>query len=386
MRRTLKYRLYRTKHDRVLVERIEYASEIWNHYVALTRRYYRLYGKYPGYYKLKRHLTKLKKQRRFQHWNGVGSQAAQMVIQRLDLSYQAFFDYQAGKRPRVGLPSFKKRSKYTSFTLTQAGWKYEGGNRFRIGKRTFKFVLSREVTGAIKTVTVKRDRCGDLWLCLSVVEESAYPVPHEEVTYPVGMDFGLKTFLTLSDGSEIASPLFFRMAQTEIARLNRALSRKRKAGRGSVPSRHRRAAHRRLARAHRRIAWKRRDWFFKAAHELCDRFDLIGIEDLSLKGMQRLWGRKVSDLAFGEFVEILSYVCQKRGVLLQQVERYYPSSKTCSTCGVVNDKLTLSDRHWRCVCGVAHDRDGNAAINIRDRAWSLSRGTVRPGVAPARAA
>ena len=386
MRRTLKYRLYRTKHDRVLVERIEYASEIWNHYVALTRRYYRLYGTYPGYYKLKRHLRKLKKQRRFQHWNLVGSQAAQMVIQRLDLSYQAFFDYKASKRPRVGLPSFKKRSKYTSFTLTQAGWKYEGGNRFRIGKRTFKFVLSREVTGAIKTVTVKRDRCGDLWLCLCVVEESAYRVPHEEVTHPVGMDFGLKTFLTLSDGSEIASPLFFRMAQTEIARLNRALSRKRKAGRGSVPSRHSRAAHRRLARAHRRIAWKRRDWFFKAAHELCDRFDLLGIEDLCLKGMQRLWGRKVSDLAFGEFVEILSYVCQKRGVLLQQVERYYPSSKTCSTCGVVNDKLTLSDRHWRCVCGVAHDRDGNAAINIRDRAWSLSRGTVRPGVAPARAA
>ena len=378
MRRTLKYRLYRTKHDRVLVERIEYASEIWNHYVALTRRYYRLYGKYPGYYKLKRHLTKLKKQRRFQHWNLVGSQAAQMVIQRLDLSYQAFFDYQAGKRPRVGLPSFKKRSKYTSFTLTQAGWKYEGANRFRIGKRTFKFVLSREVTGAIKTVTVKRDRCGDLWLC--VVEESAYRVPHEEVTHPVGMDFGLKVFLTLSDGSEIESPQFFRESKKEIARLCRDLSRKRKG------SRHRRAARRGLARTHRRIAWKRRDWFFKTAHDLCDRFDFIGIEDLCLKGMQRLWGRKVCDLAFGEFVEILTYVCHKRGVVLHQVARYYPSSKRCSRCGVVNEKLRLSDRYWRCVCGVAHDRDHNASVNIRDRAWSLFRGTVRPSIAAARAA
>ena len=380
MRRTIKYRLYHSGHDRVLVERIEYASEIWNHYVALTRRYYRLYGTYPGYYKLKRHLTKLKKQRRFQHWNPVGSQAAQMVIKRLDLSYQAYFDSKAGKRPQVGLPSFKKRSKYSSFTLTQAGWKYLGANRMRIGSRTFKFVLSREITGEIKTVTVKRDRCGDLWLCLSVVEEAAYPVPHEEVTHPVGMDYGLKTFLTLSDGSEIASPLFFREAQAEIAKLNRRLSRKRKG------SRHWRVARRRLARAHRRIAWKRRDWFFKTAHDLCDRFDFVGIEDLCLKGMQRLWGRKVSDLAFGEFVEILSYVCQKRGVMLQQVERYYPSSKTCSMCGVVNDKLTLSDRHWRCVCGVAHDRDANASVNIRDRAWSLFRGTVRPGVASARAA
>ena len=198
--------------------------------------------------------------------------------------------------------------------------------------------------------------------------------------HPVGMDFGLKTFLTLSDGSEIESPLFLREGQVEIARLNRALSRKRKG------SRHWRAARRGLARAHRRIAWKRRDWFFRVAHDLCDRFDFIGIEDLCLKGMQRLWGRKVNDLAFGEFVAILSYVCQKRGVMLGQVERYYPSSKTCSTCGVVNDRLRLSDRHWRCVCGVAHDRDGNAALNIRDRAWSLSQGTVRPRVASARAA
>ena len=380
MRRTLKYRLYRTKHDRVLVERIEYASEIWNHFVALTRRHYRLYGTYPGYYKLKRHLTKLKKQHRFQHWNGVGSQAAQMVIKRLDLSYQAYFDYKAGKRPRVGLPSFKKRTKYTSFTLTQTGWKYLGGNRFIMGRQTYKFEFSRAVSGPIKTVTVKRDRCGDLWLCLSVVEESVYRVPHEEVTHPVGMDFGLKVFLTLSDGSEIESPQFFREGQKEISRLHRALSRKRKG------SRHWRAARRGLARSHRRIAWKRRDWFFKTAHDLCDGFDFIGIEDLCLKGMQRRWGRKVCDLAFGEFVEILTYVCQKRGVVLHQVERYYPSSKRCSQCGAVNEKLRLSDRHWRCACGVVHDRDANASINIRDRAWSLFRGTVRPSIGTARAA
>ena len=211
-------------------------------------------------------------------------------------------------------------------------------------------------------------------------DASGYPSPHEEVTRPVGMDFGLKTFLTLSDGSEIKSPEFFREGQKEIGRVNRRLSRKRKG------SRHWYAAQRRLARAHRRIAWTRRDWFFKTAHDLCDAFDFIGIEDLSLKGMQMLWGRKVSDLAFGEFVEILTYVCHKRGVVLGQVERYYPSSKRCSRCGAVNEKLRLSDRHWRCKCGVAHCRDHNASVNIRDRAWSLFRGTVRPSMGTARAA
>ena len=198
--------------------------------------------------------------------------------------------------------------------------------------------------------------------------------------HPVGMDFGLKVFLTLSDGSEMVSPQFFRESKKEIARLCRDLSRKRNG------SRHSRAARRGLARAHRRIAWKRRDWFFKTAHDLCDRFDFIGIEDLSLKGMQRLWGSSVNDLAFGEFVKVLTYVCRKRGIVLGQVDRYYPSSKTCNRCGVVNDKLALSDRHWRCVCGVAHDRDANASINIRDRAWSLFRGTVRPSIGTARAA
>jgi len=369
-----------------LTRRIEYASEIWNHHIALCRRYYRLYGKYPGYYNLKRHLTKLKKQRRFRHWNEVGSQAAQMVIKRLDLSYQAFFDCVAGKRSNVGLPGFKKRSKYSSFTLTQAGWKYEGGNAIRIGKRTHKFVLSRPIPtgfggkGIIKTVTIKRDRCGDLWLCLSVIEENESTNQHAEVMNPVGMDFGLKTFLSLSDGSGIKSPLFFREGQRDIARLNRELSRKVKG------SRHWHYTKNRLARAHRRIAWKRRDWFFKLAHDLCDAFDFVGIEDLSLKGMQRLWGRKVSDLAFGEFVEILRHVCQKRGVVLAQVERFYASSKTCSRCGFINDKLTLSDRYWRCSCGVMHDRDHNASVNIRDRALSLFRGTVRPLVGAARAA
>jgi len=88
LRRTLKYRLYRSRHDRVLVGRIEYACEIWNHFVALTRRYYRRYGTDPGYDKMQKHLTKLKKQRRFEHWNEVGSQAAQMVVRHLDLSYR----------------------------------------------------------------------------------------------------------------------------------------------------------------------------------------------------------------------------------------------------------------------------------------------------------
>ena len=206
-RRSYRYRMYRSKRDKHLVRQIELASEIWNWGVALTRRYYSLYGKYPGYYKIKRQLTKRKK-RDMGRWYGLNSQAGQNVIERLDKSYQRFFS-----DPKAGRPGFKKRTKYPSFTLTQTGWKLSDGqagpgsaqsNRLRIGTHTFKFVLSRPIEGEVKTVTIKRDRCGDLWVCFSVVEDVQPSMPRTGSA--VGVDFGLKEFLVLSDGERVESP------------------------------------------------------------------------------------------------------------------------------------------------------------------------------------
>ncbi len=117
---------------------------------------------------------------------------------------------------------FKKRRGYTSFTLKQAGWAYLGSGRVRIGRRPYRFVESRPVSGQVKTVTIKRDRAGRLWILFSILEanagdlESPIPGPHEEVMHPVGLDFGLKTFLTLSDGTQVASPQFFKASLKEI--------------------------------------------------------------------------------------------------------------------------------------------------------------------------
>ncbi len=374
MRRTLKYRLYTSEKDKHLVEQIHVAASIWNHSVALTRRYYRLYGKSLSTNRLQKHIAKLR--RRNPYWQRLGSQAVQDVCQRLDKAYQRFF-----KDPsRVGRPGFKKRRGYTSFTLKQAGWAYLGSGRMRIGKRPYRFIESRPISGQIKTVTIKRDRAGRLWILFSVLEsdvgDSGSPVPklHEEVTHPVGLDFGLKTFLTLSDGTSVASPEFFKASISEIRRCHRDLSRKQKG------SRNRADARRRLALSYDRISNQRRDWFFKTAHRLCDRFDLISVEDLNIDGMKRLWGRKVSDLAFAEFASVLAWVCLKRGVHFVKVDRFYASTKTCSDCGEKQD-LSLSNRMWVCSsCGAVHNRDQNAALNIcREGASSLGLGNVRPG-------
>ncbi len=152
---------------------------------------------------------------------------------------------------------------------------------------------------------------------------------------------------------------FLREGLKEIRKLNKSLSRKKKG------SHNRKRARFELARAHRRIADRRRDYHFKLAKELTEKYSLICVEDLNLKAMQKLWGRKISDLGHSQFVNILKYQCAKTGATVVEIPRFYPSSKTCSNCGHVLDDLPLGVREWICpACGAKHDRDLNAALNI----------------------
>lgn len=371
---TYKYRLYSNDKNKHLHQAIDISGLIWNHCVALQRRYYRLTGKYIHKYDLRNHIARLRNRSKYAHWKLVDSQAVGEIVFRLDAAYQRFFQYKTGKTTqRAGRPSFKKVKLYKSFTLRQNGWKLLGGNRIRIQGRTYKFSKSREIEGRIKTVTVKRDELGHLWLCFAV-ENGTYPEPVTPSNI-VGMDFGLKTFLSLSDGTRIESPLFYKTALNEIRRLHRELSRKLNG------SHNRKQAKLALAKAHERITNLRRDWFFKLAHDLTNRFDVMVLEDLNIKAMKTLWGRKVSDLGFAAFVDILKHIAAKKGKTVHFVDRFFPSSKTCSVCGEVNHSLQLSDRHWTCVgCGTTHDRDHNASVNIeREGSSSLGLGDVRPG-------
>lgn len=371
--KTLKFKLYRSRKNKHLHHQIDISGVIWNHCIALHRRYYKLTGKYINVYAMQKHIAKLKKLPKYEFWNLVGSQAIQDICQRIDRSYQLFFKSKAGKiSTKNGRPGFVKVKKYSSFTLKQAGWKLLGDNKIKIGKYVFKFSKSREILGTIKTVTIKRNALGELFLCFAI--ETNEDAPDRLDNTIVGVDFGLKTFLTMSDGQTIESPLWFRNALKEIRQASREFSRKVK------KSGHWYAAKDKLNRLYESIANQRRDWFFKLAHDLTDRYSIIVMETLNISAMKRMWGRKVSDLAFSEFRAILEYVAKQKGKLVHFVDRFYPSSKTCSCCGYINKGLKLSDRHWRCPsCNVIVDRDANAAVNIeREGASSLGLGTVRP--------
>lgn len=358
--RSYKFKLYRSKRNRRLDALVDLAGEIWNHCIALHRRYYGIYHKTLKTNELQKHITKLKRLPRYAHWNNLGSQAIQDITQRIGNAYDAFFDHVKKKKPgKKAPPRFRKRMKYKSFTLKQSGYKFiPGTNRVVIMGHEYKYSKSREFEGKVKTLTVKRNALGEFFIF--VVCEVEMPEVLLRAGNAVGLDFGLKDFLTLDNGQRIESPLWYTSELKSLKSKNRAFSRcERK-------SNNRKRAYETLVRQHEKVANSRRDWFFKLAHELTSHYEIICIEDLNIGGMKRLWGRKVSDLAFAEFVKILEHVASQNGSDIIKIDRFAPSSKVCHLCGHIHESLSLRDRAWVCPsCESYLDRDINAAINIK---------------------
>ncbi len=199
--RTYKYKLYHNigKGSKNLNNLINISGIIYNHCIALHKRYYRLYGKSLNKFQLQKHLTKLKKLQKYSYWKALGSQAIQNITERIDEGYKKFFKKQGGR------PTFKKIKEYKSFTLKgKVGYKIND-NVISLNGYNYKFWLSRPIDGKIKTVTVKRDNIGDFYICISLEIENKINITTGK---NVGIDFGLKQFLTLSDNSKIDAPLF----------------------------------------------------------------------------------------------------------------------------------------------------------------------------------
>ena len=368
------YKLYNAKRNRRLHHQIHIGGVIHNHCIALHRRYYRMYKKHLSLYPLQAHIAKLKKLPKYRWWSHLGSQAIQNIVERIEKGYQRFFqhlqDRHAGKTtPRVGLPTFRKVCHAKSFTLKQAGWKLLGGNRLRIGTTVYKFAKSRDIEGAIKTVTIKRDALGELYVYFSCLV-AATPIDRVMTGKSAGFDFGLTTYLTGSDGTERYAPQPLTQGLRALRAATRQLSRKRQG------SHNRQRAKVYLARVHKRVAQVRQAFHWQLAHDLCTQYDIIRLETLNLQGMKALWGRKVSDLGFATFVAHLHHVAAKTGTVVQHVDPWFPSTKRCHVCGHVNDAITLRDRVWTCPqCETTHHRDLNAAINIEQEGASSCGGS-----------
>lgn len=348
-----KYKLYKTKRTKYLDKMLREACFIWNHALALQKRYYRMFGKYIPKFAMFKHFSK-RVERHLLH-----SHVVREIIERLDIAYQRFFRH-ITKRP----PKFKRAKDFSSFVFPQGGYALNE-NEFTIRriKKRFKFFYSRPYEGNVKRVTIKRSPLGEYYLIiLTDANPKSCGKTHDGAF--VGIDFGLKTYMVLSDGTTVDCPQYLKSDLGKVRRKSRNLS---KTKRGSNNRERRRKE---MCREHESITNRRNDFQWKLAHELCRCYDYIFIEDLSLSGMTRLWGRKIYDLAHYEFTEKLKYVASKYGVTVHKIDRFYPSSKTCE-CGYVNKSLSLKDREWVCPdCGKVNNRDLNAAQNILRRGIS----------------
>ena len=356
--KTFCFKLYKSEHNVKLHKQINAAGLTYNHCLSLHNRYYKLFGKFLNQNKLKKHLTKLKNLSKFGYLLEYGSQAVQDVAERINRAFELFFG-NLKRKVRCSPPKFKKVRRYKSFTLKQTGWKLDEDNHtLTINGQSYRFFQSRRISGKVKTVTIKRDNLGDIYVYI-VTDAKEFEV-ETRTGKSVGFDFGLKKFLTASDGNDVTSPLFFAKNSKLIAQVSRELSRKRKA------SNNRRRARLKLARLHKKATNQRHDFHFKLARRLCLEYDTICIEDLNVKAMQRLYGKKISDLAFSDFVQILKYEATKFGTLIVEAGRFFASSQLCHFCGEKNPQVKdLKVRQWKCPkCGAEHDRDRNAAINI----------------------
>ena len=321
MIKTYCFKLYNRKQNKHLVRLIELAAEIYNHCIALHKRYYKLYNTHLNKNKLQAHIAKLKKLDKYKHWYELNSQSIQEITDRIERAYTLFFR-NLKRKVKTAPPGFKREKKYKSFTLKMKGYKLQKTNAgeydnivFIAGKK-YKFFKSRKIEGIIKTVTVKRNKLDDLYIFFVCECESEIINVNSEFSHRTGkiagFEFGLKTYLKAIDANEsendVESPLFFKKNQSEIKKLNRSFSRKQKNSNG------RQLVKRKLYKQQYKILNQRKDFQFKLANELCKKYGAVYLKEPDIKSMRKLWGKKILDLAHNNFYEILKYQSLKYGV------------------------------------------------------------------------
>ena len=312
----------------------------------------------PNEAALRRQFNAIKREQ-FPWMLEVSKNAPQMAIMQLGSAFQNFF---AG---RARYPTFRRKGRNDRFTLSNDQFRVDG-RRIRIPK--LGWVRMREALRfAGRIVSAAVSRTADRWYVSITVDAPDLHLPPAENQGVVGVDLGVTRMATLSTGEIFSGPKALGALLYRLSRLSRSLSRKVKGSRNRVK------AKLKVARMHARIAHLRREGLHQLTSTLTRRFHTIGIEDLNVKGMlsNRHLARAIAGMGFGELRRQLEYKTAWQGGQVVIVDRWYPSSKTCSGCGDRLAELELAVRHWTCPgCGVLHDRDINAAINLRNMAVS----------------
>lgn len=360
MRRTYKYRLYSTRaQSDKLHSQVDEACRLYNAALDERRLAWEMNHVSLNFYDQSKQLPSI---RASGNLDIVNAQVAQDVLHRIDKAFKSFFSrFKIGAKP--GYPRFRSRSRYNSITFPQ----YTKGVSVHTNMRLYlqgigevKVFWHRQIPNRakIKTVTVLR-QAKNWYVCFSVELDNNTVLP--ESTLDIGIDVGLATFAVTSENSEITNPCYYRSAEHRLRIAQRKLARRQKR------SRRRQKARLELAKVHAHIANQRCDFHHKVSHELVQKYGLIAVEDLNVKGLASgLLAKSVHDAGWAQFIQFLTYKAEEAGRILIKVNPR-GTTQDCSSCGVKVPK-TLSDRWHNCQCGLSISRDFNAAINILNRA------------------
>ncbi len=380
------YRVYPTpSQQQALARSFGCARVVFNDGLRLRRQAREAGEKYLSDGDLSKRVITLAKDTPERAWLGeVSSVVLQQALAELNVAYRNFFASISGKRKgrRVAPPRFRSRkdnrqairfTKNSRFTVLDNG-------RLRLPKiGDVPVRWSRSLPSEASSVTVIRDAAGRYFA--SFVVQSAEDETLPPVESEIGIDLGLTHFAVMSDGTKVTAPKFLRRAARKLKRLQQDLSRKQ---RGS--QNHKKAVVK-VAGAHARVADTRRDWQHKLSTKVVRDNQAIYVEDLCVVGLGRTrLAKSVHDAGWASFTGMLEYKAARYGRAFARVDRFFPSTRMCCDCGRINDKMALDVRAWHCPCGSHHDRDVNAAKNVKaaGQADFNDRGAqVRPAATPA---
>jgi putative transposase len=350
--KAFKFRIYpNSQQKQYLAQSFGCARFVFNYFLRQRIDYYAVNAKGLNYFNNSTALTQLKRQPEFEWLKDVSAQSIQQALRNLDVAYNNFFNKKAK------FPNFKKKSNKQTFNVPQDFSIHD--NELDIPKcKGIKIKLHRDIEGTMKSITISKTPSGKYFA--SVLCELEIPEPIYSGN-EIGIDYGVKAFITTSDDEIIESPKFLRKSEKKLKQLSRSFSRKQPS------AKNRYKAQKLLARQHEKVSNQRQDFLHKLSKQLtCDN-QAIYIESLAIRNMIRnhCLAKSISDSGWNTFVNMLKYKGQWYGCRIIEIDRWFPSSKRCHVCGYINDNLTLSDRSWLCPeCNTDHDRDINAAINI----------------------
>ena len=360
-KKTYKYRLYPTKKQQEILEKhLSLCRWLYNHFLDERRTLYQKKKIKVFCYDQIKKIPQLKKENL--ELNNVYSQILQDVVKRLDKAFQNFFrrvkENKNGKKQKVGYPRFKGYWRYDSFIYPQFGFELRDDklNLSKIG--SIKLKLHRLLEGTPKTLTVRRTRTNKWYACFSVEIKKELP-KKKVIQEAIGIDVGLDSFLTTSQGEKIDNPRYLTKSEEKLAKIQRWHSRKK------LKSSNRKKSRLKVARLYEKITDQRLDFLLKLSSGLAKSFQLIAFEKLNIKGMVRnkYLAKSISDASWNRFLQQLRYKAAEAGIWAVEINAKN-TSQICSGCGS-NVPKTLAVKKHKCPqCGLIIDRDINAAKNI----------------------